>query len=111
MKLPHDTLIAREKITEYLLKEREHDDKSKFLGRAGYLLISPDQLENDLRQQILALEADLSEKNEYGDRYQIRGELKGPNNVVLKVVTIWMHESATDAWKFITLFPDTKEGE
>lgn len=23
MKLPHDTLIAREKITEYLLKERE----------------------------------------------------------------------------------------
>jgi hypothetical protein len=111
MKLPHDTLIAREKITEYLLKEREDDDKSKFLGRAGYSLISPDQFEKDLRQQILVLEADLSEKDEYGDKYQIRGELKGPNNIALKVVTIWMHENAVDVWKFITLFPDKKEGE
>lgn len=71
MKLPHDTLIAREKITEYLLKEREEDDKSKFLGKAGYSLIFPDQFEKDLRQQILVLEADLSETDDYGDKYQI----------------------------------------
>jgi hypothetical protein len=32
MKLPADTIIARRKVTEYLLRHRAEDDKSAFLA-------------------------------------------------------------------------------
>jgi hypothetical protein len=31
MKLPTDTIIARRKVTEYLLRHRNEEDKSAFL--------------------------------------------------------------------------------
>ena len=38
MKLPQDTEIAPQKLSEYLLVNRAIGDKSEFLGRAGYVL-------------------------------------------------------------------------
>jgi hypothetical protein len=38
MKLPLDSTIAREKITNYLLRWRPENDKSRFVGQAGYKL-------------------------------------------------------------------------
>ena len=45
------------------------------------------------------------ETTEYGDKYQICGELTGPNGRTLRVTTIWMIEGATGLTKFITLYP------
>ncbi|MDP1678306.1 MAG: hypothetical protein Q8L88_15720 [Bacteroidota bacterium] len=109
MKIPNSVYIAREKITEYLLKQREEDDKSKFLVSAGYSLDTVDELEKDLRSQTEKFEAEPFDKTEYGDKYQIRGELQGINGISLKVITIWMNETSTEKWKFITLIPDRKE--
>lgn len=36
MKLPADAIIAREKMTRYLLRRQQRGDKSAFLARAGY---------------------------------------------------------------------------
>jgi len=47
MKLPADTVIARRKLDEYLLRHRDEDDKSGFLSLAGYALENADQLMND----------------------------------------------------------------
>jgi len=44
MKLPPDSEIARIKATQYLLKLRDEDDKSKFLSLAGYTLAHADKL-------------------------------------------------------------------
>ena len=49
MKLPRDSEIARVKVTQYLLKLRDEDDKSKFLAQAGYTLAQADKLLDDLR--------------------------------------------------------------
>lgn len=106
MKLPADAVIAQTKLTEYLLKFRREDDKSLFLGRAGYKLDNWQQLEKDLRQQILSLEAIEYEQTPYGDKYEIRGTLTGPNGKSLPVVTIWMIECSSQKTKFITLFPN-----
>ncbi|XGV96221.1 MAG: DUF6883 domain-containing protein [Leptolyngbya sp. BL-A-14] len=107
MKLPHDAEIAPAKLTKYLLVWRDADDKSKFLARAGYVQENWQQLEADLRRQILSLEAVPSnEPNRFGDVYEIRGVLKGINGVNLAVVTIWMIEYETRQTKFITLYPD-----
>ena len=106
MKLPANTIIARAKVELYLLRHREEDDKSGFLAHAGYMRENADRLMDDLRVQLLPLEAELFDETEYGPKYRIRGTLTGPNGRVLRVLTIWMKENATGDTKFITLYPD-----
>ena len=106
MKLPADTLIAQRKLTGYLLRHRVEDDKSGFLALAGYTLENTARLMNDLREQLLPLDAELFDQTEYGTKYRIRGTLTGPNGRVLRVLSIWMKEDATGRTKFVTLLPD-----
>jgi hypothetical protein len=61
--LPQDVVIATEKLTQYLLVVLPKDDKSKFLAQAGYTLDHWQQLEQDLRTQILTQPAELIEEN------------------------------------------------
>ncbi len=49
------------------------------------------------------------EKTEYGQLYEIKGKLTGPNRTSLSVCTIWMVETETGISKFITMYPDKKE--
>ena len=105
MKLPANAVIAREKLTGYLLRKLPENDKSGFLAQAGYTLDNAGRLEIDLRNQVLTQEAAFMEPTEYGDKYSIRGELTGPNGRALKVITIWMTENATGQTKLITLYP------
>ena len=106
MKLPSHTLIAPEKLTKYLLVQREFDDKSQFLRQAGYTIENWEQLERDLRLQVLPHDAELIEQTIYGDIFEIRSSLTGPNGQTLFVKTIWMDELRSGVAKFITLYPD-----
>jgi len=106
LKLPADTIIAPNKLTQYLLRLRVEDDKSQFLALAGYTLADADRLLQDIRKQLLPLDAEFHEETEYGPKYRIRGTLTGPNGRVLRIVTIWMKENETNQTKFVTLFPD-----
>jgi hypothetical protein len=108
MKLPPDSEIAGVKVTQYLLKLRDEDDKSKFLALAGYSLAHADRLIEDLRG-LLDGEADLVQTTEYGDKYRIHGTLTGPSGRTLRVASIWMTEEATGRTKFVTLYPDKNE--
>lgn len=105
MKLPDDTIIALEKLTGYLLAEHPRGDKSRFLAEAGYTMANPERLRADLREQLLPLDADSLPSRGYGDLFEIRGILRGPNGVGLPVRTIWMREWASGEVKFITLVP------
>ena len=109
MKLPPDAQIAREKLTQYLLVKRVVGDKSEFLKQAGYTLDNPQRLEEDIRRQILTQDAVTLERTRYGELFEIRASLAGPNGNILKVKTVWMEEFGTGITKLITLYPD-KEG-
>ena len=106
MKLPDNSLIVPEKLTQYLLVLKKRNDKSKWLAQTGYRLENWSQLEKDLRVQILSLEAIATESTHYGQMYEIRGDLTGPTGTNLAVVTVWMTEVATGMTKFITMYPD-----
>jgi hypothetical protein len=108
VKLPIDTIIAPEKLTKYLLVQREFDDKSQFLRQAGYTLENWEQLEQDLRLQVLPHDAVLIEQTVYGNIFEIRSSLTGPNEQTLFVKTIWMDELLSGVIKFITLYPDKR---
>lgn len=106
MKLPPDTTIAREKITNYLLVRQARADKSQFLARAGYHANNAEQLLFDLRQQLLSKDAVFLEQNQFGDYFEIAGKLSGPNGVTLRVRTIWLTDRLSGSTKFVTLLPD-----
>ncbi len=108
MKLSADAVIARDKLTRYLLLPQARGDKSAFLAEAGYTLEYADQLLQDLRAQILPLEARRLESNKFGQYYEIRGTLIGPNGVALPIRSIWMTEHLSGITKFVTLIPDKR---
>lgn len=89
MKLPRDALIAAEKLTRYILDNWP-------------------QLEQDLREHLLSRDAVLIERTGYGELFEIRGSLVGPNGMVLGVRTVWMRERDSGITKFITLYPDKR---
>ena len=78
MKLDASADIAASKLTDYLLAPRARNDKSGFFALAGYTRSNWDQLQADLRQQILPLDAELSSSTAYGDLYTISAPLHGP---------------------------------
>lgn len=86
-------------------------DKSAFLERAGYRLEHAEQLLRDLRAQLLPLEAVPGKSNQFGQYYEIRGRLTGPNGVALAVRAIWMTEHLSRVTKFVTLLPDKRSTE
>ena len=104
MLLPRDAIIAEEKLTKYLLVRLPKDDKSKFLAQAGYTLDNWQQLEQDLRTQVLTQTAELIEIARYGKKYAVNVRLRGPNGVEISVLTIWMVTNGTT--RFVTLVPD-----
>lgn len=106
VKLPSNALIASEKLTKYLLARRAVGDKSEFLRQAGYTLDNWEQLEQDIRQQILSEEAVSIDQTVYGELFEIRASLVGPNGVILALRTVWMRETEGGITKFITLYPD-----
>ncbi len=101
-------MISHEKLRQYLLVWRKRNDKSQWLAQAGYTIESWQFLENDLRTQILSIDATPTESTKYGQMYEIRGKLAGPNGKSLTVYTVWMTENATGDTKFITMYPEGK---
>jgi hypothetical protein len=106
MKLPADSEIPLPKLLNYLLVPLPRADKSKFLSRAGYTTENPQQLMADIRSQILPLDATPAGTTKFGDYFEIRGALRGPNRVSLRVKTIWIREHLQGNTRFVTLLPD-----
>ena len=80
--------------------------QSAFLARGGYTIENADQLLHDLRTQPLLLDATPLHSTEFGQFYEIRGPLVGPNGVTLQIRSIWMKENVSGVTKFITLIPE-----
>jgi len=95
-----------EKFTRYLLVLQARADKSAYLARAGYTLENHGDLLLDLRQQILPLDATATEHNQFGEYFEIRGPLRGPNGVTLRVKTIWIRDALSNTVRFVPLLPD-----
>lgn len=105
MKLPSDTEIAREKLTRYLLVPLARSDKSHWLARGGYTAANPERLLDDLREQILPLDATHARSTPFGEAYEICGDLHGPSGHPISVRTIWLKQALSGRFHFVTLIP------
>lgn len=107
MKLPDHSIIPPQKVTEYLLVPQPRGDKSGYLQLAGYGPQDAAKLLDDLQRQ-LALDAVPTKSNKFGQYYEIRGSLTGPNGQTLPVRTVWMTEHLSGETRFVTLLPDKR---
>jgi len=103
--MPHGAIIPDAKISNYLLKYRDKDDKSKFLAQAGFTQDNPEKLKFAILQLMETVDPIEDITNEYGTFYRIEGELIGVNQRNLSVVTVWLKRKIDNQFQFVTLKP------
>ena len=105
MRLPLDSDIPIRKLTHYLLVPRVESDKSTWLARGGYTSENPRRLIEDIRSQILPLDAIPARSSQFGKTFEIPGVLQGLSNLPLSVRTIWLKDPLSGMFRLITLIP------
>ena len=93
MKLPnaHQALVEREKITGYLLNpaHRYGASKARFFAAFGFRLEAWEVLAAALREHGQQHEVTRVRETGFGPRYEVEGELRGPDNRRPCVRTVW----------------------
>ncbi len=109
MRLPHAdaAVIDGDKLRSYLLSPTHPVGrfKARFFGRLGYRADDWKRLEADLRSQHLQHAAHPREKTAYGQKYEIRGRLVGPNGTAVELVSAWIIRAGEEAPRFVTAYP------
>ena len=103
--MPQDAIIPDDQISNYLLKYRDKDDKSKFLAQAGFTEDNPEKLKLAILQLMETVDPIEDITNEYGTFYRIEGELIAVNQRNLSVVTVWLKRKIDNQFQFVTLKP------
>ena len=109
MKLPgsEHAIIEPVKLHDYLLSNRHPIGRFKaaYFESLGFVAESWPRLEQALR--LLATEGDatLGETTSYGQKYEVRGRLKGPSAEEGFVVTVWIILRGENIPRFVTAFP------
>ncbi|MEG4799994.1 hypothetical protein QUB63_07800 [Microcoleus sp. ARI1-B5] len=106
MRIPSNLLIQDQKLTNYLLVYQPKDDKSEYLALAGYSQENWQILKRDIMEAVEGAEVAEVTSTGWGTRFKVKNQWYGPNNRLVKVVTIWQQDEASETVKFITLYPD-----
>ena len=113
MRLPgvENALVDPKKIREYLLAATHPLGrfKASFFLALGYTSSNWDVLVGDLRALAERQEAEPAGMNDYGQKYLVRGILKGPSGQAAEVVTVWIILSGEGVPRFVTAFPGGNE--
>ncbi|WP_363319185.1 DUF6883 domain-containing protein [Microcoleus sp. PH2017_01_SCD_O_A] len=95
-----------QKSANYLLVYQPKDDKSEYLALAGYNQENWQILKRDIMEAVEGAEVAEVTSTGWGTRFKVKIQWYGPNNRLVKVVTIWQQDEASEMVKFITLYPD-----
>jgi len=109
LRIPKDAIITLEKLTNYLLVAREWDDKSKYLGQAGFTRENPHLLLASIRELAGSVDSVEDRTDEYGEFLRVEGDLVGPNGRRLAVVMIWLRSRLDGRVRFVTLKPQKEK--
>lgn len=108
MKLPasEKAIIPQEKLQEYLLSPSHPVGRFKagFFLALGYTSAQWERLEADIRG-VLAHDASLKERTEYGKKYEVKGSITGPSARNAEIVTAWIILHNENIPRFITAYP------
>ena len=98
------------KVHNYLLSSSHPIGRFKqpFFVALGYSGDRWQQLEADLLDLATTGDAQIGQKTEYGQKYEVRGILEGPSGRSAEVVSVWIILENEDIPRFVTAFPGGK---
>ena len=109
MQLPSAALaiIEPSKLQDYLLSSFHPLGRFKaaFFISLGYAHERWQDLDRDIREQHLTLDAELGEMTKYGQKYLIRGPLRSPEGTIVQLVSVWIIRSDEETPRFVTAYP------
>ena len=79
-----------------------------FFESLGYAADDWSRLEADLRDLLTKEQATVGEQTKHGQKYEVRGTLKGPSGRAGSVVTVWIVREGEGVPRFVTAFPGDK---
>lgn len=103
-------VVEPRKVRDYLLSPAHPVGRFKaaFFVSLGYTPETWSVLSADLREHAASGEAHLAEASPFGQKYEVRGALKGPAGKEAEVVTVWIILSGEDFPRFVTAFPGAR---
>jgi hypothetical protein len=109
VKLPgvESAIVGPKKVRDYLLSESHPLGRfeASFFLALGYTSSTWDLLASELRSLAVQEEAELSVGNDYGQKYVVRGTIKGPSGRTAEIVMVWIILSGETVPRFVTAFP------
>lgn len=98
------------KLREYLLSSSHPIGRFKhpFFARLGYFKERWQRLETDLLELAATGVARFGQSTKYGQKYEVRGILKGPSGKTAGVVSVWIILEDENIPRFATAFPGGK---
>lgn len=116
MKLPNheNAVVAKAKITQYLLSETHEDGKSKaaFFLRFGFSVAKWEVLRDALLVHVAEHEVASVLDTAKGKHYAVEGELETPSGRNPHVRSVWALEKDSETPRMITAYPlKAKRGE
>ena len=102
-----EALIETAKVRDYLLAHGHPSGRFKaaFFIRLGYSVQRWELLSADLKRHARANDASPGESNAFGQKYQVRGILTGPEGKSAVIVAIWIVLHGEAFPRFVTAFP------
>jgi hypothetical protein len=109
MKMPNNELsiVADNKITDYLLSDTHIQGKSKanFFKRFGFDNSDIDIFREALIQHSNEREIELIKDSGFGNKYELKCEIKTPDDRNPCIVTVWIIENGEESPKLVTAYP------
>ncbi|WP_374090193.1 DUF6883 domain-containing protein [Methylomicrobium lacus] len=111
MKLPNkdQAIIPPEKLQDYVLPSSHPVGKFKaaFFQSLGYTAENWQRMEADIRS-LLENDAKTGELTEYGQKFEVRGQIVSPSLRTVEFVTAWIVLKNENIPRYITAYPGEK---
>ncbi len=109
MKLPqaHQAVIAKAKITDYLLSF-DHPygrSKARFFAQNGFSVARWQELETALLRHATTGDIVATIETPYGMKYVIEGPINTPRNTSPTIRAVWFIEPSDRTPRFVTAYP------
>lgn len=109
MKLPNNnqSFVADNKITHYLLSETHEEGKHKaaFFKHFGFDLADIATFKDSLIRHSIEREIEETKKSDFGIKYELKCEIKTPDERNPCIVTVWIVENGQKEPKLVTAYP------
>lgn len=100
-------IVDSSKVRDYLLSPTHvvGYTKARFFSRLGFAASRWEELRAQLLELALHADAEVAEATPFGQKYQVRGIIRGPNGRVAGILTIWIIREGEHRPRLVTAIP------